>query len=236
MKSYIAFLEDQKVVSKVAELSVQHFAMHLGVLWLTSTWVEEDWRLVIPPLMRVDLMAEHHDGKVGGHLRGRRLKRNLRVRYYWPKMLSDIEHYEKTCGICQLVKGRLKQQKVPMSAIREVALYPFQTVSVDSVVNLPLTREGYRYIVVLVCCYSRYPIAIPVKDISLETFVEVIMTALITTHGCPERIISDRGGQFIGDMAQILYRKLRIRSNPPPPTILNPMGYARGLTEPWFKV
>ena len=210
MRKYIAYLEDQKVVDQGAELPVHHFAMHLGVLWLTSTRPDEDWRLVIPPLMRVDIMAEHHDGKSGGHLRGRRLKQSLRLRYYWPKMLSDIEHYERTCGICQLVKGRLKRQKVPMSAIREVTTHPFQTVSVDSVVNLPLTKDGFRYIVVLVCYFSRYPIAIAVKDISMETFVDVIMTELVTNHGCPERLLSDRGGQFIGDLAKQLYVYLRI--------------------------
>ena len=211
MKAYLAYLEDGQTVAHKAELAVHHFAVHLGVLWLTSTRAEEDWRLVVPPLMRADVMAEHHDGKIGGHLRGRRLKRNLRVRYYWPRMLSDIEHYERTCGICQLVKGRLKQQKVPMSAIREVTTHPFQTVAIDSIVNLPVTTEGYKYIVVVVCYYSRYPIAIAVKDISMDTFVDVVMTSLITTHGCPDRILTDRGGQFIGDLAKSLYRYLRCR-------------------------
>ena len=97
----------------------------------------------------------------------------------------------------------------------------------DAVVNLPTTVDGYRYMVVIVDYFSRYPIALPVKDISMATFTDVVMTHLITTHGCPERLISDRGGQFVGDLAQLLYEKMRMRKQAT--TSYHPM--ANGMCE-----
>ena len=37
------------------------------------------------------------------------------------------------------------------------------------------------------------------------------MTHLITEHGCPERLVCDKGGQFVGNLAQALYQYMRIR-------------------------
>ena len=211
MKSYINWLEDQCVVEHSTELPVDHFEMHEGVLWLTSTRPDEDWRLVVPPLARPDVLAKFHEGRIGGHLKGQRFLQRMRERFYWPAIGKDVRHYETTCKACQLVKGRLGKWEVPLSTLSEVTLKPFQTVAVDSVVNLPETSNGFKHMVVLVCYFSRYPIAIPVKDLSLQTFVEVVMTHLITEHGCPERLVSDKGGQFVGKLAHALYRYMRIR-------------------------
>ena len=211
MRSYISYLEDEVAVEVSTELSVEHFEMHEGVLWLTSTKLDEDWRLVVPSQARPDVLSEFHEGRIGGHLKGQRFLQRMRERFFWPSMGKDVRHYENTCKVCQLVEGRLGKWEVPLSTLNEVTHKPFQTVAVDSVVNLPLTSSGFKHMVVLVCFFSRFPIAIPVRDLSMQTFVEVVMTHLISEHGCPERLVSDKGGQFVGNLAQALYRYMRVR-------------------------
>ena len=211
MKSYIEFFEDGIPVVDEAELGVTHFEMNEGILWLTSTRPDEDWRIVMPPLLRPDILAEFHDGRAGGHLKGQRFVQRVRERFYWPKMSKDVAHYENSCSICQLVKGRLSKFEVPFSTLNEVTNKPFQTLAVDSVVNLPPTRDGFKHMIVFVDYFSRYPIAIPVKDLSQNAYLEAITTHIITQHGCPERLVSDKGGQFIEELAQAVYKHMRTR-------------------------
>ena len=128
MKAYIEFIEDNVAIPEDQrwELGVQHFDVLNNVLWLTSTRVEEEWRIVIPQDQREDVLAEHHDGRCEGHLRGLRFMQQIRSRYYWPRLAADVRHFEKSCAACQVAKGKLNRNKVPLSVINEVTSHPFQ--------------------------------------------------------------------------------------------------------------
>ena len=58
IRAYMDFLEKGVVIPATdqGELAVQHFAVNDGVLWLTSSRADEEWRLVIPPKMRTDIL------------------------------------------------------------------------------------------------------------------------------------------------------------------------------------
>ena len=215
MKAYVNFLEDQVPIppDSRGELEVQHFAMSNDVLWLTSARVEEEWRIVIPHDQREDILSEHHEGRCAGHLRGQRFLQQVRVRYYWPKMTASVKHYEDSCAACQLAKGKVNKQNVPLSVISEITTRPFQCVAVDAVVNLPLTLAGNRHIVVLIDLFTRYLVAVAVPDLSVETYARLILTKVVADHGCPSRLISDQGGQFTGQLAALIYELMRTRKN-----------------------
>lgn len=213
--------------SERGELAAQHFAVNDGVLWLTSSRADEEWRLVIPPKLRNDILAEFHEGRGSGHLKGQRFHKKVRDRYYWPRMAADIKHYSDSCVACQLTSGQLSKRTVPLSCIHEVTTRPFQCIAVDSVVNLPLTERGNRYIVVMVDLFTRHLMAVPVPDLSVATYVDCVLTSIIAEHGCPERLISDQGGQFIGNLATAVYEAMRIRKQGT--TAYHPM--SNGLVE-----
>ena len=151
----------------------------------------------------------------------------VRSRYYWPRLAADVHHFEKSCAACQLAKGKINKNKVPLSVVNEVTSRPFQCVAVDSVVNLPLSLKGNKHIIVLIDLFTRYLVAVAVPDLSLETYAKAMLAHLISTHGCPERIISDQGGQFIGNLAQKIYEVMGMRGQTT--TAYHPM--ANGLCE-----
>ena len=215
MKAYVEFLEDQVPVpeSDQGELDVQHFEMRNSVLWLVSARADEEWRVVIPHDQREDLLSEHHEGKCAGHLRGPRFLQQVRSRYYWPKLSASVKHYEDSCAACQLAKGKVNKQNVPLSVISEITTRPFQCVAVDAVVNLPLSLAGNRHIVVLIDLFTRYLVTVAVPDLSVDTYARAVLSTLIADHGCPDRLISDQGGQFTGQLAQLIYELMRTRKN-----------------------
>jgi hypothetical protein len=124
-------------------------------------------------------------------------------------MSKDAHLFENSCIACQMGKSAWWCQVVPLSTIKELTWKPFQSVVEDSVMNLPTTLQGNKHIIVLVNYFSRWPVVIPVKDLSMVTWVKASLKEhFITVYGCPERLVSDCGGQFIGDSALSLYKYL----------------------------
>ncbi len=50
-------------------------------------------QLVVPQLLRNDVLLSNHDTLTGGHQRMERTYHNIRQKYFWPRMFSDIESY-----------------------------------------------------------------------------------------------------------------------------------------------
>ena len=94
-------------------------------------------------------------------------------------------------------------------------------------VNLPVTGEGMRHLLVFVDVFLRWVEVVPVVDLTMSTFVEKFIDWVICRHGCPGVLVLDRGGQFLGDLSMAIYKKLQIKKNST--TAYHPM--ANGLCE-----
>ena len=104
---------------------------------------------------------------------------------------------------------------------------PFKRVAIDLIVPISLSSEaGHRYILTLVDYATRYPEALPLKNIDTETVAE----ALVDIFSCleiPEEILSDLGTQFVSDCMKEVGRLLSIQQLTATP--YHPM--CNGLTE-----
>ena len=73
---------------------------------------------------------------------------------------------------------------------------PFKRVAIDLVGPIsPPSEEGHRYILTPVDFSTRYPKAVPLKNIDTETVVEALVD-IFSRLGVPEEILSDLGKQF----------------------------------------
>jgi len=229
MKHQIEWLETGKLpkedkACKILKIWSGWFEMHQGVLWYAPP-KSNQWRLVIPLALRKDVLREFHDN--AGHFKGQRFLMKMHERFYWPGLSSDVRHFQDSCVLCQTGKAAKWRQEVPLSTLKELTWRPFQCIAVDSIVNLPETANGNKHLIVLVDYFSRWPVVVPVKDLSMFTWVKAFTEHFVTIYGCPERLVSDRGGQFIGDLAMALYKHLRIHKQST--TAYHPM--ANGLVE-----
>lgn len=172
--------------------TAESFAVYNGILWYVP-YSDSRWKLVVPEGLRGDILREFHEN--AGHLRGQRFMIKIKERFYWPGLSRDVQHFEQSCIACQMGKTAKWRQTVPLSTLKELTWRPFQSIAVDSIVNLPLTLRGNRHLIVLVDYFSRWPVVIPVPDLSMLTWVKAFTERFITIYGCPERLVSDRGGQ-----------------------------------------
>ena len=128
--------------------------------------------------------------------------------FYWPGLHGDVTQFCR--DICQktIQKGRVV--KAPLEKMTLVDA-PFMRVAVDLVGPISPPREkGHQYILTLVYCATRYPEAIPSKNVQTEKVAEALVD-IYSRLGIPEEILSDQGSQFISQCMQEVSRLLSIK-------------------------
>ena len=58
----------------------------------------------------------------------------------------------------------------------------------------------YKHLVVLTNYYMKWLKVFAGKDHSVKTLVQIIVKEIMSKHGAPERIITDRGQDFMSNM------------------------------------
>ena len=105
-----------------------------------------------------------------------------------------------------------KAPLIPLPIISE----PFSRVAMDLIGPLPKSRSGHRYILVLCDYATRYPEAVPLRNIDAEHVAEELVK-VISRVGIPREILSDQGSNFMSQLLTELYNLLhvkRIRTSP----------------------
>ena len=143
-----------------------------------------------------------------GHLSRKKTSDCLLARFYWPGIIHEVSQHCKSCGTCQKSAGprNIKQAHlVPLPIIGE----PFQRIAMDIVGPLIRSKSGNKYILVI-CDYStRYPEAVPLKNIEAETIAEELRK-FFPWMGVPQEILTDQGSNFTSQLPKEVYRMLKI--------------------------
>ena len=73
---------------------------------------DKEYRKIIIPTHRVkEILSVAHDHHLSGHQGTNRTYQQLAQIYWWPQMIKDVQHYIKTCDICQ--KRKTHKDTVP---------------------------------------------------------------------------------------------------------------------------
>lgn len=143
-------------------------------------------------------------------------------------MNSDINLWAKTCIKCQ-------RAKVDRHSMTGVGRFPhadrFEHVHIDLVGPLPITEDGFKYCLTLIDRCTRWPEALPLRDMNAETVARALYENWICRYGCPIKLTSDQGRQFESSLFRELMNLLginRIRT-----TSYHPQ--ANGAVERWHR-
>ena len=75
--------------------------------------------------------------------------------------------------------------------------YPFHTLGVDYVGELPQSLHGNKWILTAVCPYSNFLRAIPVLVKTVTTARNALFHNILLVFGFPSVLLSDRGGEWL---------------------------------------
>ena len=150
-----------------------------------------------------------HDHELSAHFGIKSTQEKAKEKYYWKGMDKDIEEYVKSCDQCQK-RGKISS-KYPLNPI--VVKEPFYQIGIDFVGPLPSTKGRKRYIIVAMDYFTKWPEAKAVTRDTAEETARFLYEDIICRHGCPQKIISDRGTHFKNRLIELLTEKFNIKHN-----------------------
>jgi hypothetical protein len=183
---------------------IGHLARRIGFERLKRIgWGKEgrllfDNRIYVPnfDLVRQQLFQLRHDSTFGGHNGGAKVFDMLDREYYWITMRADVQTYVQGCPTCQRTKtskskpfGYLKTLEIPSG--------PWQHITMDFIEPLP-SSKGFDSILVIIDRLTKWAIFVPTTiRLNAPLLAQLIIDHVITQHGVPESIVSDRGPKFV---------------------------------------
>ena len=94
--------------------------------------------------------------------------------FYWPGIQGGVTRYCKSYDVCQKTVNKGSVPKVPLEKMPLIDK-PFKRVAIDLVGPIgPPSEDGHRYILTLLDFATRYPEAVPLKNIDTETVTEAL--------------------------------------------------------------
>lgn len=159
------------------------------------------YKLIIPRSIIHKLLERLHGNANTAHHGIQKTLYNARRIYYWENMDIDIRNYIGNCEHCFLQKHGQKREKPPLTLYEQLDR-PFQMVFSDIVGPLPLSKNRYRYICVIVDGFSRYVTAFPMRTKTREECLQGFYDKLICVHGLIDSLHTDRGGETVNKLFQ----------------------------------
>ena len=136
-----------------------------------------------------------------GHPGIERTRQMMREKFVWPSLRADVSKWARECVHCQLAK--VGRNTVP--AIHEFKVPDKRFAHVHADITMMPESQGFRYLLTMVDRFTRWPAAVPLKDISTESVVNAFAHGWIASFGIPQTVTTDRGSQFTSEVwAQLL--------------------------------
>ena len=175
---------------------------------------DDEWafyhQIVVPKSYRHEILSIAHESPMSGHLGINKTYHKIINHFYWPGLKSDVSKYCKTCHTCQMV-GK-PNQTISKAQLQLIPAFdePFSRILIDCVGHLPRTKSGNEYLLTIMCTSTRFPEAIPLRNIKTKSIVKALIK-LFTLVGLPKSVQSDQGSNFMSGIFQQVMHELGIK-------------------------
>ena len=193
------------------------FFLQTGVLMRKWTPPESpadhEWeikhQIVVPSEFRPHVLELAHETPMAGHLGVNKSTSRLLEHFWWPGVRKSVVEHCRCCHVCQVV-GK-PNQNPPKAPLHPIPAFdePFSRVIIDCVGPLPRTSAGNEYLLTIMCASSRFPEAIPLRNIKTQTIVKALFK-FFTQYGLPKTVQSDQGSNFTAHLFDQVMAELGI--------------------------
>ncbi len=173
------------------------FSLVDDTLYYLDPKQEHRKRVVVPRQLRRRILKENHSPVMGGHLSGKRMYTALVRHWWWDGMYADTLRFARNCPECAIVTGGGRPHCPPLHPIP--VSRPFQIVGVD-IMELPMTCEGNKYVLVFQDFLSKWPMAYAMPDQKADRIAKLLVREVIPFCGVPEALLSDRGTNLLSHL------------------------------------
>ncbi|GJR19233.1 putative reverse transcriptase domain-containing protein [Tanacetum coccineum] len=147
--------------------------------------------------LRALIMHESHKSKYSIHPGSDKMYQDLKKLYWWPNMKAEIATYVSKCMTYAKVKA--EYQKPSGLLVQPIILvWKWENITMDFVTKLPKTTSGQDTIFVIVDRLTKSAHFLPMKETdSIGKLTRQYLKEVVSRHGVPVSIISDRDSKFM---------------------------------------
>ena len=166
--------------------------------------------LVLPKVseLRQSILEEAHATRLSIHPGSNKMYHDLKQRFWWTKMKIEIARYIAKCDTCQKVKAIYLRSAGELQPL-PIPSWKWGDISMDFIVGLPKTSKGFDSVWVIVDRLTKSAHFLPVKTIyPMIQYAKMYLARIMSLHGVPKTIVSDRGTQFVSSFWKHLHTSL----------------------------
>jgi hypothetical protein len=174
-----------------------------GIIWFNN-------RIVVPKdaEVRQQILDEAHLSRYSSHHGSTKMYQDLKQHYWWTKMKIEIACYVARCDTCRRVKAVHMKTAGPLQSL-PIPAWKWEDISMDFIVGLPKTSKGFDSVWVIIDRLTKIAHFLPVKvKYTVATYAELYIAHILSLHGVPKTIVSDRGPQFVSKFWSELHKSL----------------------------
>jgi len=153
-------------------------------------------KVYVPTSLRTELIREQHSAIAHGHQGIFKTTDRIKRTYYIPGLQALVE---KELGECNLCKRAKASRHAPYGLLQPLDApdAPWKTITMDFIVKLPPSQEPmtgavFDSILVATDKLSKYAHFIPFKEAcDARGLSYIFLKEIVSTHGLPEKLISD---------------------------------------------
>ena len=116
----------------------------------------------IPQGERVNIIMEVHTSLIAGHFDVGKTVAQLQRYCYKPHMLESVSQFVRGCSLCAVSKP--SNRKLGLYTPLPVASRPWESVSMEFVGGLPMSKMSHDYLYVVVDRFNKMCILMPCKN------------------------------------------------------------------------
>ncbi|GJW86115.1 putative reverse transcriptase domain-containing protein [Tanacetum coccineum] len=146
--------------------------------------------------LRELIMNESHKSKYSIHPGSDKMYQDLKKLYWWPNIKAEIATYVSKCLTCAKVKAEYQK---PSSLLVQpvIPVWKWENITMDFITKLPKTTSSQDTIWVIVDRLTKSAHFLPMKETdSMEKLTRQYLKEVVSRHGVPVSIISDRDNKF----------------------------------------
>jgi hypothetical protein len=174
-----------------------------GIVWFNN-------RIVVPKNneVRQQILDEAHLSRYSIHPGSSMMYHGLKQHYWWTEMKIEIACYVARCDTCRRVKAIHMKTASPLQSLL-ILTGKWEDIIMDFIVGLPRTAKGFDSIWDIIDRLTKIAHFLPVKTYYLViAYAQMYIARILSLHGVPKTIVSDRGPHFVSKFWEELHKSL----------------------------
>ncbi|GJW07401.1 putative reverse transcriptase domain-containing protein, partial [Tanacetum coccineum] len=201
-----ANVHSKKKTSKLR--TYEEWTKHLKYVLMELVVLKTSCGLPLFGNLRGLIMHESYKLKYSIYPGSDKMYQDLKKLYRWPNMKAIIVEYVGKCLTCSRVKAEC-QKPSGLLVQPEIPMWKWERITMDFITKLPKTSNGHDTIWVIVDRLTKSAHFIPTRETdSMETLTRLYIKEIVSRHGVPISIISDRDSHFTSRFWQSLQKAL----------------------------